>query len=107
MNSTTCVTCVTNSLTRQHSSTVQAISSDVTKFVDQFENARRWILELTDLATRSRERGMTAPQEAHRSRPAARRHQRGVGAGEVDPARAPVARCTCGGRGGRWRRRGR
>lgn len=25
---------------------------DVTKFVDQFENARRWILELTDLATR-------------------------------------------------------
>ena len=46
-------------------------------------------------------------QEADRSRPAARGHQQGLGAGEVDPARASRARCTCGGRGGRWRRRGR
>ena len=32
---------------------------------------------------------MTHEEEAHRSRPAARGHQQGLGAGEVDPPRAP------------------
>ena len=36
-----------------------------------------------------RRRGRHLPQKAHRGRPAPRRHQRRVGAGEVDPARAP------------------
>ena len=37
----------------------------------------------------SQDQGNARPkEEAHRSRPAARRHQQGLGAGEVDPARA-------------------
>ena len=56
------------------------------------------------LATRSSRHEL--PQEAHRSGAAAGRHQQGVGAGEVDPARASEHACTSGGRGDRWQRRG-
>ena len=46
-----------------------------------------------------------SPEEADRSRPAARCHQRGVGAGEVDSSRAPVHAAPLVGAAARWRQR--
>ena len=46
-------------------------------------------------------------QEAHRSRPAPRCDQQGQRRGRSRSATGTRARCISGGRGGRWRRRGR
>ena len=68
--------------------------------------------DLSDLLETSRgtmtmSHPVKSPRKAHRSRAAARCDQRGGGAGEIDPPRASVHACISGGRGGRWRRRGR